>query len=142
VATDPRATVENAARELVRALAALPEPPTVRVADADGRVACLIQVWAAGRLMPTAGGERRRRATGGRAGCKVDILEVVKVAGCALTRKEIVRALKAAKKPHGPGTVAKALADLTASGELVNPKDKKGYRPAGWRRPTTPSLFD
>jgi hypothetical protein len=40
------------------------------------------------------------------------------------------------------GTVAKALADLTATGELVNPKDKKGYRPAGWRRDKTPSLFD
>jgi hypothetical protein len=38
--------------------------------------------------------------------------------------------------------VAKALADLTVAGELVNPKDKKGYRLAGWRRDKTPSLFD
>ena len=142
VTTDPRTTVESAARELLRVLAALPEPPTLRVADADGRVACLIQVWDAARLMPTAGSERRRRTRGGRAGCKADILEVVRTAGCALTRKEIIRALKDAKKFHGPGTVAKALADLTTSGELVNPRDKKGYRPAGWKRPATPSLFD
>jgi hypothetical protein len=141
VTTDPRATVESAARELLRVLAELPVPPALRVAEVDGRVACLIQVWDAGRLMPTVGAERRRRASGGRVGCKADILEVVKAAGQALTRKEIVRALKLAGKQHGPGTVAKALADLTAAGALVNPKDKKGYRLAGWRRDKTPSLF-
>ncbi|WP_162671722.1 hypothetical protein [Gemmata massiliana] len=70
------------------------------------------------------------------------MIEVVRAAGHCVPRKEIVRALKLAGKKHGPGTVAKALADLTASGELVNPKDKKGYRPAEWRRPQTPSLFD
>jgi hypothetical protein len=38
--------------------------------------------------------------------------------------------------------VAKALADLTAAGELVNHKDKKGYRLPEWPRPDdTPSLF-
>jgi hypothetical protein len=37
--------------------------------------------------------------------------------------------------------VAKALADLTAAGALVNPRDKKGYRLADWRRDRTPSLF-
>ena len=67
---------------------------------------------------------------------------MVTAAGRALTRKEVVKALKVAGKRHGPGTVAKALADLTAAGELVNPKDKKGYRPAGWRRSATPSMFD
>ena len=51
-------------------------------------------------------------------------------------------ALKAAGKRHGPGTVAKALADLTSAGELVNRKDKKGYRLAGWLRSATPSMFD
>ena len=60
----------------------------------------------------------------------------------ALTRKEVVRALRDAGKGHGAGTIAKALADLTSAGELVNPKDKKGYRLAGWRRDETPSLFD
>ena len=40
--------------------------------------------------------------------------------------KELVRALREAKAGHGPGTVAKALADLTTAGDLVNPKDKKG----------------
>lgn len=140
--SDPRTEVERLARELVCVLSALPDPPALRVADAEGKVACLIQVWDSRRLMPTVGAERRRRAKGGRAGCKADIVEVVKVAGQALTRKEILRALKLAGKPHGPGTVAKALADLTAAGELVNPKDKKGYRVAGWRRSPTPSLFD
>jgi hypothetical protein len=53
-----------------------------------------------------------------------------------VTRKEF------AGKHHGPGTVAKALADLTAAGELVNPKDKKGYRLPEWRKDKTPSLFD
>ena len=43
---------------------------------------------------------------------------------------------------HGPGTVAKAQADLTAGGELMNLKDKKGYRLREWpKRPDTPSLF-
>jgi hypothetical protein len=37
--------------------------------------------------------------------------------------------------------VAKALAELTAAGELVNHKDKRGYRLAGWRKDDTPSLF-
>lgn len=139
---DPRATVEAAARELLQLLSQLPNPPTLRVADADGKVACLIQVWNATQCMPTAGAERRKRSTGGRAECKADIKDVVKAAGVAMTRKEIIRALKAAKKNHGPGTVAKALADLTTAGELVNPKDKKGYRLAGWKRSQTPSLFD
>src|SRR6266545_349499 len=139
---DPRSEVERLARQLVAALAALPDPPSVRVADAEGRVACLIQVWDASLLMPTAGAERRRRAKGGREGCKADILEVVRVAKQALTRKEVIRALKSAGKSHGPGTVAKALADLTAAGNLVNPKDKKGYRLAQWGRERTPSLFD
>jgi hypothetical protein len=112
------------------------------VADVEGRVACLIQVWDATQLMPTVGAERKRRAKGGREGCKADIIEMVRAAGKALTRKEIIKSLKSAGRSHGPGTVAKALADLTAAGDLVNPKDKKGYRPAGWRRSKTPSLFD
>jgi hypothetical protein len=119
----------------------LPTPPTVRVADAERRVACLIQVWDSSLLMPTAGAERRRRAKGGRTECKADIVEV-RTAKEPLTRKEIIRALRLAGKNHGPGTVAKALADLKAAGELVNPKDRKGYRSAGWRRDKTPSLFD
>src|SRR4051794_28786379 len=139
---EPREEVERLARELVAALAEFPAPPTLRVADAEGRVACLIQVWDAKQLMPTVGAERKRRVKGARAGCRADIVEVVRAAGQALTRKEVVRALKLAGKGHGPGTVAKALADLTAAGELVNPKDKKGYRLGGWRKSNTPSLFD
>jgi hypothetical protein len=36
--------------------------------------------------------------------------------------------------------VAKALAELTAAGELVNRKDKRGYRLPEWARPH-PTLF-
>ncbi|HEY1190713.1 MAG TPA: hypothetical protein VGE74_23985 [Gemmata sp.] len=133
--------VERMARELLRALAHL-SPPTLRVADADGRVACLVQVWDAKLVMPTASAQRRRRAPSKRNECRTDILDVVRAAGRPLTRKEVIRGLKLAGKVHGPSTVAKALADLTTAGALINPKDKKGYRLPGWRRNTTPSLFD
>jgi hypothetical protein len=133
--------VEEAARALLRALAELPDPPTVQVAEGGGRVRCLIQVWDATQPRPALG-ERRKRSTGKRDECKTDILAVIAEAHEALTRKEVVRALKLAQKPHGTGTVAKALADLTTSGELVNPRDKRGYRLASWRRNKTGSLFD
>ena len=72
-----------------------------------------------------------------------DVLAAVRNAGRPLTRKEVIRALKAAKLRHGAGTVAKALAELTSSGQLVNRRDKRGYRLPEWRRRTeTPSLFD
>jgi hypothetical protein len=63
VSADPRAAVEGAARDLLKVLADLPSPPTLRVADAEGRVACLILVWDAAQVMPVAA-ERRRRAGG------------------------------------------------------------------------------
>ena len=66
---------------------------------------------------------------------------MVRDAGRAVTRKDVVRALRDSGKVHGPSTVAKALADLTAAGELFNPKDKKGYRLAEWKSPPTSSLF-
>jgi Fe2+ or Zn2+ uptake regulation protein len=91
--------------------------------------------------MPVAAAERRKR-TGGRQECKRDVMQVVREAGRALTRKEVVKALRLAGKDHGPGTVAKALADLTSAGELVNLKDKRGYRLPGRGKDGTPSLFD
>ena len=136
--TTPRAAVEAAARALVESLSELKTPPTVRVTDVEEGVACLVLVWDARQAMPTV----RWRSPGGRLGCRADVLEVVAAAGRAVTRKEVFRALKAAGKKHGPGTVAKALADLTAEGALVNPKDKKGYRLPAWRKVATPSLFD
>ncbi len=134
----PRSTVEAAARNLVENLSKLKAPPTVRVADVEEGVACLVLVWDAKQAMPTV----RWRSPGGRAGCKADVLSVVTAAGRSMTRKEVLRALKSAGKRHGPGTVAKALADLTAAGELVNPRDARGYRLPTWRRDNTPSLFD
>jgi hypothetical protein len=139
VPTDPRTAVHAAAVELLRALSGLDGLPPLRVTEADGNLACQIQVWDATRVMPTA---RRDRTGGKRAGCKADILAVVRGAGRPMPRKQIVRALRDARTGHGPGTVAKALADMTTAGELVNPKDKRGYRLPDWPRPPrTPSLF-
>jgi hypothetical protein len=73
--------------------------------------------------------------------CRADVLAVARAAGAALTRKEVLRALREAGADHGAGTVAKALADLTRSRELVNYKDKRGYRLPEWIRPR-PGLFD
>ena len=79
----------------------------------------------------------------GREQCRLDVMAAVREAGRPLTRKEVVRVLKAGKKGHGAGTVAKALAELTAAGGLVNRRDKRGYRLPEWRRRVeTPSLFD
>lgn len=139
--TDARAAAEKAARELLLALGDLPTPPALRVAEVEGNLACLILVWDAARAMPTVGAERRRRTTR-RAGCRDDIVDVLAAAGRALTRKQIVKALREAKKGHGPGTVAKALAELTGDGVLVNPQDKRGYRLPGWLKgKSTPSMF-
>lgn len=44
------------------------------------------------------------------------------------TARPVVRALRSVEKDRGAGTVAKASADLTAAGELVNLKDKQGSR--------------
>ena len=137
---DPRAVVERNAHELLRVLAGFTDPPRLRVTGASGRLACMILVWGTGGAMPTAAGERKR-APGGRAGCRADILAVVRAAGRALTHRQLVRALREAGRPHGPGTVMKALAELTRAGELVNPKDKRGYRLASWPTPGTPPLF-
>ena len=52
-----------------------------------------------------------------------------------------MRALKDTGAKHGPGTVAKALADLTSSRELVNRRDKRGYRLPEWIK-RQPGLFD
>src|SRR5262249_24756356 len=143
MATDARSVVEEKARELLRTLAELSvRVGPLREAEVEGGLACLIQVWPAGEVMPVASAERRRRAKGTREQCRKDVLGAVQQAGRPLTRKEVVRALREARKPHGVGTVAKALADLTAAGELVNPRDKKGYRLPDWpRRKKTPSLF-
>ena len=135
-----RSTVERAARDLLRALADLDEPLAIRVAEADGRLACLIQVWDANRAMPVAAAERRRRSDGHRADCKRDVLAAIRAADRPLTRKQVMRALKGAGLDHGPGTVAKALADLTSAGELVNPRDRRGYRLPAWDR-EHPNLF-
>jgi hypothetical protein len=92
---------------------------------------------------PTAGGETKERDAKRRVECQRDILAAIREAGKPLTRKELVRMLRSRTKPHGVGTIAKALADLTASEELVNRKDKRGYRLPDWPKgPQYRSLFD
>jgi hypothetical protein len=111
----------------------------VRVVEAAGGLGCLVVVWDA-RGMPALSAERRG-PTGQRAGCKRDIVEVVREAGRPLTFKKVVKALREAGFRHGRGTVMKALAERTAAGELVNHRDKRGYRLPDWRKDDTPSLF-
>jgi hypothetical protein len=139
----PRAAAARCAAALLRELLALHGRGPVRVTDAAGGLACLVLVWPADSRMPTARAERRQAGkTGGRVRCREDVLAVVRAAGRPLTRKEVVRALREVGNDHGAGTVAKALADLTAAGTLVNLRDKRGYRLRDWPRPDqTPSLF-
>lgn len=138
-----REVIERYAREIVFSLSDLNHIPSLRVVEKEGNAACLILVWDVSQGMPPIGVERHLRKTGGRETCKADILNVIGEARRPLTRKEIVSALRSAGKRHGMGTVAKALADLTASGELTNPRDKKGYRLPEWVRiQRTPSLFE
>ena len=73
---------------------------------------------------------------------RADVPAVVRAAGRPLTREEVANALLAAGTRHGRGTVNEGLADLTAAGELVNQRDKRGYRLPEWpSRPRTKSLF-
>lgn len=133
--TSPRAAVERWADELLAGLVGGPPTGSVRVTAASGGLTCLVLVWPSADRMPTA-----RRNRQGRDGCRADVLAAIRAAGRPLTRKEVVRALKDAGVRHGPGTVAKALADLTASRALINPRDKRGYRLPEWVRPH-PTLF-
>lgn len=138
----PRSVVERWVSDLLGELAArAPDRPVVRVAGAAGGLACLVLVWPADARIPTARGERVAPAGGRRERCREDILAAVRAAARPLTGKEVVRALKDAGAKHGASTVTKALADLTGWGDLVNPKDKKGYRLPGWLR-RQPGLFD
>jgi hypothetical protein len=54
VIPEPKDVVEKVARELLQALIDLPRPPMLRVANADGWVACLLQ--ARGVSHPSASG--------------------------------------------------------------------------------------
>ncbi len=131
---DRREQSAAAVRALLTAIEDAPGEPRRLVERVGGR-ACLVLVWDADGPMPTVEGERRRGEVRGRAGCRADVLDVLRRSGRPLTRKEVVTATRAAGHGHGPGTVAKALADLTAAAELLNPRDGRGYRLPGWVRP-------
>jgi len=130
---DPKAVTAEKARELLAVLAAkkCAVGPDLRVTLEHGGLGCLVMVWNGNGRAPA----------GERVGCRGDVLEVVAAAGIPLTFKEVVKALRDAGRTHGKGTVMKALADLTKSGELINLRDKRGYRLADWPRRVTPSLF-
>lgn len=118
-----------AARELARRIAEAGPPPALAVERRVGRVVCRVE------LSDAAAPARRPRGA-----CRDAVMGVIRAAGRAMRRAAVASALRA---EHGPGTVAKALADLTRSGELVNPRDRRGYRlPELYRRSLTPSLFD
>jgi hypothetical protein len=146
----PRAVTERRAAELLHELVGLAVGTTrLRVAASVNGLACLVQVWSAGSMLPTVREESavpvapvaRKRTRGGREQCRADVLAAVRAAGGPLTRKEVVRALRTAGAGHGPGTIAKALADLTQSKTLLNRRDKRGYRLPEWVR-RHPTLFD
>lgn len=133
--SSPRVAAARHATALLEELPADAGP--LRVVVATGGLACLVVVWPAAGAMPTA-----RRGCG-RASCRAEVLAAVRAAGGAVTRKAVGRLLRAAGSKHGVSTVTKALADLTAAGELLNPRDKLGYRLPGWvPRHRQPSLFD
>ncbi len=136
---DPKAVAAEALRRLLAVLADAGEP--LRVVEVAGGRAALLLVWDAAAPMPAVAADRRRRSRQGRDGCRADVLAAVRAAGVPLTRKEVVTAVRRAGHAHEPGTVAKALADLTAAGGLANSRDKKGYRLPGWVRPRL-TLFD
>lgn len=85
-----RSVVERWAKDLLRALAGGQNQQGVRVADAEGGLAVLVQVWPAGSMMPTVAGPPRRRGDH-REACRADILAVFHAVGRPLTRKEVVR---------------------------------------------------
>ena len=60
----------------------------------------------------------------------------------ALTHKEAVQELRQAGRRYGPGTVFKALSELTRGGGLVNRRDRRGYALPAWREDKTPGPFD
>jgi hypothetical protein len=142
---DPKAVTADKARELLAVLAAekCEVSPDLRVTLEHGGLGCLILVWNGTGRSPAS----RRPATGSarpageRAGCRRDVLEVLAAGRVPLTFKEVLKALRDAGRVHGKGTVMKALADLTKSRELVNLRDKRGYRLPEWPRTETPSLF-
>src|SRR5690349_10951693 len=95
--TTAKAIIGEKARELLRALADRPGSAggVFRVAAAEGGWACLVQVWPAGMLMPVASAERGRAAGGSKETCRADVLAAVRAAGRAVTRKEVLRLLRA-----------------------------------------------
>ena len=138
----PPEVLERWVRGLLAELAAAGgDAAPLRLAAESEGLACLVVVWPAGRPMPVVVGERRAPASR-RSRCRTDILAALEAAGRPLTRKELARRLRgsAAGTGHGAGTVAKALAELTASKELVNTRDKRGYRLPRWAA-AIPTLF-
>lgn len=123
---DPRLVVQTAARQLLESLPFLDRP--VRVADAVAGVLVVVQITPRPTAfpLPTLAGERKARGPQKRAACKAAIAEAL--AGGPLTRQRLVNALRGR---HSVSSIAKALAEMTAGGDLANPRDGLGYRLPG-----------
>jgi hypothetical protein len=100
-----------------------------------------LEVWQEGQPAPPAAPPRRANAERRRQ-CRADLVAALAARGRPMTRKELAAALRPCpgRPGHGAGTVAKAPAELTAAGQLVNVRDERGYRLTAWAsRP--PALF-
>jgi hypothetical protein len=140
---DLREAIDAVARHALAALTDHPGPARAVVCG-GGRV-CLVAVWSVGPMPTGSTPLSDPTPSARRTGCRADILAALTTAGVPLTRRQLVRVLRQRRTPHGSGTVAKALAELTRSGRLHNPKDKIGYRLTGMPPappPHTPDLFD
>lgn len=118
-------------------------PPTCRIVESSGNCGVMVTVWDHRDVMPTAGSTRRPKPgpKGLKDVVKAAILDAIGAAGKPLTTKDVARELREARVVVGASTVLKALAELTQAGQLVNPRDRRGYRLPGDAPPAAPSLF-
>ncbi|HYH69416.1 MAG TPA: winged-helix domain-containing protein [Urbifossiella sp.] len=107
------------------------DPGPARALEVVGRVACMVQVWPASSQMPP-GSLPLPVPDGALERCKAAILEAVHYHGAPVLRKQLLTLLREAGEHYGASTVAKALARLTAAGELVNRRGARGYRLPEW----------
>lgn len=60
--------------------------------------------------------------------CRQAITEALAAAGRPLRRKTLVKQLREGTTRHSVSVITKALAEMTRTGELVNPRDGEGYQ--------------
>jgi hypothetical protein len=121
----PRAAIERRIAEVFAELPAGSVPTTFRaVGEADG-VAWMLMLWPTTGPMPAIRSPITSGGCGPRSACRAAILDLFRTVGRPLKLTSVVHRLS---DRFGESTVAKALAELMKSGELVNPRDRRGYR--------------